>query len=324
MELQDTGPTISGTLRIMDWDYGAAEYSVKGTFDDKLKLAGDPVRSPPDVELGVFTAEAVLTPEGSLRGTWTTTIGTGGPFEIFPHRGMHQENLVGKGSGIPEQLYTKNIPLGSVRLFAPDVKQLLIYIRQDFASGRPVVTFNIRGSQVTKFSEDFLSEADSLGQLEYLKVTIQEPEPEGNGINRLIVVELNAFGNNEVRGQGMHESWVIGKTEATAALLKRHERVVVTKYKKFGLGLNQIIFMGMLIVMPDIENWRDRTLFVIAVFFLLACLYQVHARFIPNASVQMSISDPSFWEKMSLTVRSWAAAIATSLVAAWIYSLLSS
>jgi len=48
-----------------------------------------------------------------------------------------------------------------------------------------------------------------------------------------------------VRGQGMHESWVIGKTEATAALLKRHERVVVTKYKKFGLGLNQIIFMGM-------------------------------------------------------------------------------
>jgi hypothetical protein len=122
----------------------------------------------------------------------------------------------------------------------------------------------------------------------------------------------------------MHESWVIGKTEATAALLKRHERVVVTKYKKFGLGLNQIIFMGMLIVMPDIENWRDRTLFVIAVFFLLACLYQVHARFIPNASVQMSISDPSFWEKMSLTVRSWAAAIATSLVAAWIYSLLSS
>ncbi|HYH55647.1 MAG TPA: hypothetical protein VD772_03485, partial [Anseongella sp.] len=195
LELQDTGPTISGTLRIMDWHYGVAEYSVKGTFDDQLKLTGEPVKSSPDMNLGVLEAEAVLTPEGSLRGTWVTTAGTAGPFEVFPHQGTHQENLVSKESSVPEQLYTKNIPLGSVRLFARDVKQLLTYIRQDFTSGGPIETFNLRGSQVTKFSEGFLSEADSLGQLEYFKVTIQEPEPEGNGINRLIVVELNAFGN---------------------------------------------------------------------------------------------------------------------------------
>lgn len=137
-----------------------------------------------------------------------------------------------------------------------------------------------------------------------------------------MVIELNAFGNNEVRGQGIHESWVIGKTEGTAALLKRHERVVITKYKKFGLGLNQIIFLAMLIVMPDIDNWKDRTWFVMIVFILLACMYQVHARFIPNASVQMGVLNPSFWEKLSLTVKSWAVAIYTSLVAAWIYSLL--
>ena len=78
----------------------------------------------------------------------------------------------------------------------------------------------------------------------------------------------------------------------------------------------------MLIVMPDIDNWKDRALLVIVVFTLLACMYQVHARFIPNASVQMGVSNPGFWEKMSLTVKSWAVAICTSLIAAWIYSLL--
>ena len=231
LELENTGPNVSGTLRIMDAEHGVAVYSVEGTFDEKLKLTGEPVKGPAGLELGTLTAEAILTPEGNLRGTWVTSLGTAGPFEVFPHDGTHQQNVAQKGPSIAEQLYTKNISLGSVRLFSNDVKHLLAYIRQDFVSGQPVVTFNIRGSQVTKFSEEFLREADSLGQLEYLKVTIQEPESEGYGINRLIVVELNAFGNNEVRGQGIHESWVIGKTEGTAALLKRHERVVITNTK---------------------------------------------------------------------------------------------
>jgi hypothetical protein len=136
----------------------------------------------------------------------------------------------------PEQLYTKNIALGSIRLFAEDVKQLLTYIRQDFLTGRPVVTFNARGGEVTRYAEDFLRDADSLGRLGYFKVTIQEPE--AYGINRLVVVELSAFGSNEVRVQGVQESWVIGKAEAIASLLRGYQSTLITTYKKFGLNLN--------------------------------------------------------------------------------------
>lgn len=173
LELVNAGPDISGTLRIMDTEYGVAEYSVKGIFDEKLKLSGDPVKSAPDLQLGTLTAEAILTPEGNLRGTWTTSIGTGGAFTAFPHHGAYRENIAQAQPPIAEQLYTKNISLGSVRLFSNDVKQLIDYIQKDFNSAEPVVTFNIRGSQVTKFSKEFLKEADSLGQLEYLKITIQ-------------------------------------------------------------------------------------------------------------------------------------------------------
>ena len=48
-----------------------------------------------------------------------------------------------------------------------------------------------------------------LGTLRYLKLLIQEPE--AYGINRLAVVELNAAGANEVRVQGVQESWLWGK-----------------------------------------------------------------------------------------------------------------
>ncbi|PTR10190.1 hypothetical protein C8R32_102280 [Nitrosospira sp. Nsp5] len=269
LELENTGPDISGTLRIMDAEHGVAEYSIKGTFDEKLKLSGDPVKGPPDIELGTLTAEAILTPEGNIRGTWVTSIGTGGAFTAYPHHGAYPENVGQAHPPIARQLYTKNIFLGSVRLFFSDVKQLISYIQEDFNSSQPVVTYNVRGSQVTKFAEDFLNEAHSLGPLNYLKITTQEPEPGGYGINRLIVVELNAQGINEVRGQSIQESWVIGKTEATAALLKPSERVLITSYKKFGLGLNHITFLAMLVFMPEIANWKDRALFVSVVFFCL-------------------------------------------------------
>ncbi len=322
LEMQSSDPAISGTLRLRDADLGIAVYEVEGTFDEKLKLTGKPVQGEEGMVLGELTAEAVLTPEGSLRGTWSTSIGSGGAFEAFPHDRSNTAHTLATGLAVPLQLYNKNITLGSIRLFADDVKHLLTYIRQDFTAGLPIVTFNLRGSQVTKFTDDFLRDAGTLGRLDYLKITIQEPEPTENGINRLIIVELNAFGINEIRGQSIHESWVIGKTEATAALLRRHQRTLLTTYKKFGLNLNQFVFLAMLVVIPDIDSWKDRTLFVGAIFVLLTIMLMLHARFIPNASIQLGVTNPSFLERMWPTFVSWIAAVAASLIAAWIYSLL--
>ena len=318
IEFSKSEPDIAGILRFMDSAFGLAVYAIQGTFDkETLRITGTPEKGTEGVELGDLTVEAKLTPEGNLRGTWTTTLGTGGTFEAFPHDITAKAPQSRMGAVVPEQLYTRNIPLGAVRLFSEDVTQLLQHIQQDFVSGRLVVTFNARGSEVTKYAEDFLRDAKSLGPLKYLKVMIQEPE--AYGINRLVVVELNAFGANEVRVQGVQESWVIGKAESIAALLKRNQSTLITTYKKFGLNLNQAIFVAMLVVMPSIAKWTERALFAVAVFALLAALLWLHAKFIPNATVRMEVERPSFLARAWPTLLSWFVAATASLVAALVF-----
>ena len=269
------------------------------------------------IQLGELTVEAQLTPEGRLRGTWHTTIGTGGTFEAYPHDVASSPAQATNTSSAPEQLYTKNIPLGSVRLFGEDVKRLIEDVRRDFITGRAVVTFNARGGEVTRYAEDFLQDARDSERLSYLKITIQEPEV--YGINRVVVVELNAFGTNEVRVQGVQESWVIGKAEALAALLRRHESPLITTYKKFGLNLNQAVFLAMLVVMPGIKAWTGRALFAAAVLVLLTGMLWLHARFIPNASIRLGSARPTALGRLWPTVLSWITAATASLAAALVF-----
>lgn len=314
IQFDKAGPEISGILRFMDSVLGPAVYSITGTFDESLKIVGKPAQE--GTSLGDLTAEARLTPEGNLRGTWFTSLGTGGTFEAFPHD-VPAPRSAPPG---PEQLYTKNIALGSIRLFAQDIRQLLDYIRQDFNIGRPVVTYNLRGGQVSRYVEDFKRDAESLGRIDYLKITVQEPE--AYGINRLVVVELNAFGANEVRVQGVQESWVIGKAEALASMLKRYQSILVTTYKKFGLNLNQFVFLTMLVIMPSVPALTDRVFFAVAVFVLLTGMLWLHARFIPNASIYLGEASPTFISRSWPTVLSWlvaaSATIAGGLVLYWL------
>ncbi|PTR10191.1 hypothetical protein C8R32_102281 [Nitrosospira sp. Nsp5] len=51
-------------------------------------------------------------------------------------------------------------------------------------------------------------------------------------------------------------------------------------------------------------------------------MFWVHAHFIPNASIQMKVENPSFWDKISLTFNSLVIGIGASLIAAYMYSKL--
>ena len=94
----------------------------------------------------------------------------------------------------------------------------------------------------------------------YFKIQIQEPE--AHGINKVAIVELNAFSNNEVRVQGVRESWVIGKTATLLSLLKENQSNLVTTYKRFGITFNQMAVLALLVVLPEFSSWIQRRLFL--------------------------------------------------------------
>jgi hypothetical protein len=316
LELTETDPELAGTLRLMDSDFGVAVYSVKGIVGDRIDITGTPVAAAEDVQLGDLSAEASLSPDGSLRGKWSTSTGTGGTLQLFPH-GASSPDARPPASGVPEQLYTKAVELGAVRVFADDVRSLLLHMHEDFVAGRIVVTINSRGGQVSRYADDFLQAMPGLGRLDYLKLFIQEPE--AHGISRTVEVELSAYGQNSIRVQGIQESWVLGKAASLEAALRKHQRALITTYKKFGLNLNQVIFMAMLVAMPSITSWQGRAIFAVVVFALLTGMLFLHSKFIPNAVIQLGDATPSVFRRIWPTAASWLVAASSSLIAALIF-----
>lgn len=173
VELDTSGDAISGTLRLMDTLFGLAVYHVTGSFDGTLRLHGEPTQSAPGVNAGSIDATAVLTPEGHLRGEWQSSIGTAGTFEAYPHDVPPPDQRAAPGADqVPEQIYASTLTLGALRLYAKDVWELAQFIRRDFVVGRMVVTYAVRGNEVTKYLEDFQREAAALGELRRIKLTI--------------------------------------------------------------------------------------------------------------------------------------------------------
>lgn len=132
-------------------------------------------------------------------------------------------------------------------------------------------------------------------------------------------MSLDAIGQNEIRVQGINESWVTGKTEAIARHLRRFQNPLLTTYKKFGLTLNQVIFLAMLVFIPGIHLLWQRAVFVAAVTLMLIFLLWVHRRFIPNAVLYLSKKEPSLIERTWPTILSWLLGIVGSLIAAWMF-----
>lgn len=318
LDLAQDGEKVFGRLRVMDSIFGVSLYEYTGTINEELVLNCVPAQAVEGTELGNVFVRGHLSPEGSIRGEWESTIGTAGTFEIHPH----YINNAPPSDSNPEQIHNKTIPLGSVRLFKDDVIQLINFIKKDFSSGRVIVTYNQRGCELTKYADVFFDQIDGVEKLNYLKLVIQEPE--AYGINRVIVIELVPNGVSEIRVSGINESWVLGKAECIFQILKPRQNSLVTTYRKYGLNLNAAIFFAMLIVIPDIESLKSRALFVAVVLLLLSFLLFIHNKLIPNTTIYYEQTKPGFIKRAWPSILSWVIAASSSLVAAYIFSILKS
>jgi hypothetical protein len=139
---------------------------------------------------------------------------------------------------------------------------------------------------------------------------------ECNGIVRTVAIELRAHGSNAnfIRVQGIQEAWVIGKAESLAAFLKNYEISLITAYKKFGLNINLLIFMALLILTPSINYVWQRALFVVIIFLILQALLWIHSRYIPNAFICMTEEKPTWWRRHWPSLASWIGTISSGII----------
>lgn len=307
---------LVGSLRLMDRQFGIAVFEVKGSFGNGLTLIATPIQVKAGVEVGVIDVFAKLTDEGRLQGNWKSSRGNGGAVVAYPH-GQDTQNQVPKVDQVPEQLFTSRVQIGALRLYRDGIDELTKAAQEDFTTGRGIVTYTSRGNEVTKYLTNFIKDSPSLEEFLRFKFHIQEPD--AHGINKVVTVDLNLVGINEVFVQGVNESWVIGKAEAVARTLRSYESALVTNYKKFGLTLNQMIFLAMLIVIPAIEQLFYRAAFAVCVIVLLQFLFWLHSKFIPVLIVYPANPTPSVFRRLWPSAVSWLIAVTSTIAASYLF-----
>jgi hypothetical protein len=315
LELDQKGEKITGHGRFLDDKFGLVIYGLSGEITSQIILTGRPENHPDGVVVGKVNVIAALRQDGAIAGKWESEIGTGGTFEVYPH-GKVGENKVARGRDIPEQIFTRTVDIGSVRIFQKDLKDLIEIVAKDFLQGQPVVTFKLRGSEVIKFSEAFLQEVTNLPKLRFMKINIQEPEP--NGINRTVAVQLSEGIGSFVTVSGSNESWVVGKAESISHALTAYQNNVITYYRKHGLEINGIIFFLMLVMIPEITDWHSRLIFVLVVMALLFVLVRVHRKLLPN-TVIFPMEEPTSFRRSWPSVVSWLIAATSSIFAMFVF-----
>lgn len=311
--------SLTGIIRLNDDKLGVAVYDVTGKFEaGNITLAGTPQGEAPEgVELGQLTVVGALTPEGRLDGEWSSTIGTGGTFQLWPHTFQVRASNVG---AIPEQMNTSARSMGAIRLYADDVRSLVAQLVKDFAQKRAVVTFNDKGNEKNIYSDEFEAILDNLPELRYLKISVQEPEM--YGLNRNAMVELTAWGENIIRVQSVQEAWAIGKAEALSRHVNGFQRKLATQFRKFGLTVNIVILAAALAALPGLPTFSQRLAFAASALAVQSLITYFHRQYVPNFILFPTTRKSSLIGRLGPGVLSWGITIVGGVVAAIIYGLL--
>lgn len=294
-------------------------YEVAGKFDaGSITLTGNPQGEVSEGSIfGELTITGTLTPEGRIDGEWSTTIGTGGTFQLWPHNFQTRASSPGV---LPEQLNIATRSLGAIRLYADDVRSLISQLTKDFSQKRAIITYHDRGSEKTIFSDDFGSILDDLPRLKYLKIFIGEPEV--YGLQRNATVELAAWGDNIIRAQSGQEAWAIGKAESLAQHVRGFQRTLATQFRKFGMTVNVVITVTALAALLGLPTFWQRLAFLGSAFGIQSLITYFHRQHVPNFTLFSTKQKPSLIERLGPGVASWGSTVIGAVIAAIVYGLL--
>ena len=311
----------TGQLKVSDDRFGLSEYDVQiGYSEDSVAIEGRPKVEVEGVVQGNIQAVAKKMPNGSLSGEWKSEIGTAGTFELHPHFGM--ESL--PKTDLPEQLYTTNKDLGSIKLYKSDLTSIIEAMKRKFPNSRIVVSHFDRGAELALFVDDFEKIIPNLEKLTWIKLNAQSPA-EG-GFTRSLTIDLGQ-NFNRVTTQSPDESWVLGEAEATAAILRSKESWLSTAVGRHRVNINLLIMLAAIVAMPDLSILK-RYVFIIGVLIITQAADKITQTLVPNFSLVLdrvkSNNSGQFWPSISSWLISASAGAASSFLYAALHGLFQS
>lgn len=308
-QLHTDGATVNGEMRFLDDIFGPVVYTLGGTWDGNLlQLVGPGISQNPDVTLGEFALEGSLAADGKLVGRWTSTLGTGGSFTLFPGPQAGSVTVMAAAPA-PEELHSTQERLGAIRLHRQDVVALIELVLSDLSAEKLVVNFKNGPTHTVLWSDVFLDTVKA-DDIRFLKLSINDAAPGGS--SRMVMVE---FGHiyNEVTVQGESQVWVAGKANVLRDFLTKRQSHLVTQFKLWNVSITTLVVLVMIVVMPIFTSLIARAGVAVVVATAIMLLNWIHTRFIPASIASMGdrrLSLLRFWPQWV----SWLAGIISALI----------
>jgi hypothetical protein len=310
VKLEGGDTALAGTLHFNESGAGLVVYAIKGAFDgSRLTFSGEPQVHAEGMTYGALKAAASLGPRGNLEGEWETDIGSRGTFVLFPHDVLTPPS--GPEDQVPDQLHTARHHFGAIEIDRDQIITIAEEVQREFPKGRVVITV-AAGSEQSRFLEDFKKLTFNQDRAEAIKIAVQEPE--GGGLNKVVAVEFGPQYNLAMT-QSASEAWVLGKLETLKRDFRKFERNYTTNFKRWGVGVNQLLFVGAIVFLPSLATLRDRAILMGGVLALMFAVNWLHNRYLPFAAIYLSKKPISRFVRVMPTVLSWIIAVTASAAA---------
>lgn len=302
---------LHGSLHINDAQFGIAVYEVSGSIQNEtLRLRGRPRGSEEDTAADSFAATGKLNSKGQLIGDWLTHDGLTGTFILFPHD--EPSEPAPNSDQIPEQVYVARHEFGAVELGRDDIVQIADEMQKEFRDGKLIVTVTTETEQ-SRYLDDFKNSPSQKRKAKILKLFVQQSD--SSGINRVAVVEFGPI-FNAASTQSSDESWALGFLERIKKSVKPLERHYATNFKKLGFGINQIILVAAITLLPSLPSLERRSILMAAVLALGYIINLLHRKYLPLASIYLGDRPAGIWSIITPTLISWTVSASAGLVAA--------
>jgi hypothetical protein len=306
VRLEGNDDALTGTLHFNDQEVGVAVYTVKGSFAaPKLNLVGEPPAPIEGVEFGQLTAAGTMNVRGEIHGDWQTSIGSAGTFSLFPHTGGQLPTDVRNA----EQFHTARHRFGAVEIDKEQITEIAESIRREFAS---VIVTVVAGTEQARFLDDFKQLQFPVDRADSIKIFAQKLD--SSGLNQVVAIE---FGPqlNEAMTQGANEAWVLGERETLKRDLKRYERTYITNFKRWGIGINQVMLLAAIVFLPSLSGLKERVILMGIVLALVFGINSLHARYVPYAAIYLREKKTDWLGKAWPSVASWGIGIVATVIA---------
>lgn len=304
------GGVAQGEIRLLDDVFGPVVYQLTGTWDGNLvALKGVGIPSNPDVVVGEVSIEGSLAADGRLIGTWTSNLGTGGSFQLFPGPSDAEAAHIADQQAPPEELHIIQERIGAVRLYRQDVVAMCELILFDLNSDRLAVRFQNGPTQSVLWWDVFVDTVRT-ERIPFVRFSVNDIAP--GAASRLVTVELGPL-YNEVIVQGESQVWVAGKTQVLRDFLSKRQNHLITGFKVWNFNILTILLLAMIVWMPSFGPLWARAAFGITIAAVVTLTSFLHSKLIPASVTSMGDRRPSilrFWPSWV----SWLAGIMSALL----------